>query len=150
MKSDVLHVVEGEPQATIIADLSSADHIPSDTFDCVILTQTLQPFTIFAPPSEPSIAFETRVLLATFPGISQSYDSEWGESCNGISPGYLRGGCLTKCFHRLASRLRRSEMSSRRSRSLHGVAVEESTTAELDYRDAGYDVTIAVRAQKPS
>jgi len=40
-KSDVLHVVEGNPEATIVGDLTNADNIPSEAFDCVILTQTL-------------------------------------------------------------------------------------------------------------
>jgi hypothetical protein len=39
--SDVLHVTEGNPQATIVADLTSARQVPSNTFDCVIFTQTL-------------------------------------------------------------------------------------------------------------
>ena len=80
--SDVLHVVEGEPQATIIADLASADHIPSNSFDCIILTQTLQLIydvraaikTIYR------ILKPSGVLLATFPGISQTYDNEWSDS----------------------------------------------------------------------
>jgi hypothetical protein len=41
-QSDVLHVNNNNPVATIVGDLASADHIPSDLFDCVILTQTLQ------------------------------------------------------------------------------------------------------------
>ena len=41
-KSHVLHVQEGNPRATIVADLSFDNKIPSDTFDCIILTQTLQ------------------------------------------------------------------------------------------------------------
>lgn len=41
-KSDVMHVVSGNPEATIVGDLTRADHIPSDSFDCIILTQTLQ------------------------------------------------------------------------------------------------------------
>src|SRR5438132_14231822 len=40
--SDVMHVTPGNPAATIVADLTSADHVPSDAFDCIILTQTLQ------------------------------------------------------------------------------------------------------------
>ena len=35
-KIDVLHYVEGNPQATIVADLTCADHISSDSFDCII------------------------------------------------------------------------------------------------------------------
>ncbi len=38
-RSDVLHVGEGNPQATIVGDLTHAEHIPSGAFDCVILTR---------------------------------------------------------------------------------------------------------------
>src|SRR5437870_4828532 len=41
-KIDVLHVADRLPTVTIVADLTSADLIPSETFDCIILTQTLQ------------------------------------------------------------------------------------------------------------
>src|SRR5512145_1780122 len=41
-KSDVLHPVEGSPDATIVADLAKADHLPSNVFDAIIFTQTLQ------------------------------------------------------------------------------------------------------------
>src|SRR5690606_18275839 len=40
-KRDVLHVVEGNPRATFVGDLSDAPGLPSDAFDCIILTQTL-------------------------------------------------------------------------------------------------------------
>ncbi len=33
---------EGNPQATIVGDLADAPHIPDDSFDCAIVTQTLQ------------------------------------------------------------------------------------------------------------
>jgi len=40
--SDVLHVTAGNSRATIVADLTCANHIPSSLFDCIVLTQTLQ------------------------------------------------------------------------------------------------------------
>src|SRR5262249_10152895 len=40
-EQDILHVVPGHPGATIVADLSDAPEIPSDCFDCIILTQTM-------------------------------------------------------------------------------------------------------------
>ncbi len=48
--SDVLHKTRDNPNATIVADLTCANHIAKDAFDCIILTQTLQllcrpPFT---------------------------------------------------------------------------------------------------------
>ena len=41
-RSDILMATEGNPQATIVGDLADAPHIPDDTFDCAIVTQTLQ------------------------------------------------------------------------------------------------------------
>jgi SAM-dependent methyltransferase len=41
-RSDVLDVDVANPRATIVADLASADEVPSASFDCVIVTQTLQ------------------------------------------------------------------------------------------------------------
>ena len=38
VRSDVLNAVEGDPRATLVGDLADGDHLPSDTFDCVILT----------------------------------------------------------------------------------------------------------------
>ncbi len=40
-RSDVLNYVDGNPQATIVADLTRADNIPDNSFDCIIITQTL-------------------------------------------------------------------------------------------------------------
>jgi SAM-dependent methyltransferase len=51
-QSDVLDVDPSNAQATLIADLASADDIPTETFDCFILTQTLQ------------YVFDVRVALA--------------------------------------------------------------------------------------
>ena len=61
---------EGNPQATIVADLTDAPHIPDDTFDCAIVTQTLQ----FVYDVRAAFATLHRilapggVLLATVPG----------------------------------------------------------------------------------
>ncbi|MGB5435102.1 MAG: glycosyltransferase [Maribacter sp.] len=40
-KSDILHIDDSNEQATFIGDLSNAPHIPSNSFDCIVLTQTL-------------------------------------------------------------------------------------------------------------
>jgi SAM-dependent methyltransferase len=41
-RSDVLDIDPSNAAATIVADLAAADNIPSESFDCFILTQTLQ------------------------------------------------------------------------------------------------------------
>ena len=150
-KSDILHVVEGDPEATIIADLTDADHIPSDTFDCFILTQTLQ--LIYDVRAAVKTIYRILkpggVLLATFPGISQTYDNEWG--------GTWCWNFTTVSARRLFQEVFPPENLTIETFGnvfaaisfLHGVAVEELTKEELDYRDPGYDVSITVRAVKP-
>ena len=40
-RSDVLHVESGHPGVNLVGDLASADHLPSDTWDAIVCTQTL-------------------------------------------------------------------------------------------------------------
>ena len=81
--SDVLHVEAGHPNATVVGDLTRADHIPCGNFDCVILTQTLQ-FIHDVPAvlrTVKRILKPGGVVLATMLGISpiSRYDMErWG------------------------------------------------------------------------
>jgi ubiquinone/menaquinone biosynthesis C-methylase UbiE len=42
IKSDILHIDDSNKRATFIGDLSNAPQIPDNTFDCFIMTQTLQ------------------------------------------------------------------------------------------------------------
>jgi len=150
-KSDVLHVAEGNPKATIVADLTCTDHIRTDTFDCIIFTQTLQ----FIYDMRAAIRHLHRilkpggVLLATFPGISQisRYDMErWGDFWRFTDASTRRlfaevfgpdnvtiqtyGNVLVACAF------------------LHGLAANELSASELDFADPEYQVVITVRATK--
>ena len=83
-RSDVLHYVRGNPKATIVADLTDAREIPSDSFDCIILTQTLQFIFDFRAATKTlhRILKPGGALLVTCNGISQisRHDMEqWGE-----------------------------------------------------------------------
>src|SRR3954451_7688232 len=71
--SDVLDVDPSNPRATIVADLSRADQIPSDRYDCFVLTQTLQLIYDLngAITHAARILRPGGVLLATLPGISR-------------------------------------------------------------------------------
>jgi glycosyltransferase involved in cell wall biosynthesis/peptidoglycan/xylan/chitin deacetylase (PgdA/CDA1 family)/SAM-dependent methyltransferase len=149
--SDVLQVVEDSPEATIIADLTSADHIPSNTFECIILTQTLQ--LIYDVRAALKTIYRILkpggVLLATFPGISQTYDNEWGDSWfwNFTSSSARR--LFEESFHPANVKVETFGNVLAAISFLHGLAVEELSLEELDYRDPGYEVTITVRAEKP-
>ncbi len=41
-RRDILDINAGNSKATIIADLAKADHLPSDTYDCFVLTHASQ------------------------------------------------------------------------------------------------------------
>ena len=75
---------EGNLQATIVADLTDAPQIPDETFDCAIVTQTLQ-FVYDIRAALTTLHRILRpggVLLATVPGItkiSRIEDEEYGE-----------------------------------------------------------------------
>jgi SAM-dependent methyltransferase len=89
-QSDILHFDEKNPQATFIGDLSSCDHIPDALFDCMILTQTLHLiYDIRAALNNAHRLLKPGgSLVATFPGISQISDPEWGPTwCWGWSSG---------------------------------------------------------------
>ena len=69
---DILDVDASNPQATVIADLAKAYHLPADTYDCFVLTQTLQ--LIYDLRSAIKHIYRILkpggVLLVTVPGIS--------------------------------------------------------------------------------
>jgi SAM-dependent methyltransferase len=151
-KSDVLDIRPGHPGATITADLSKPTSIPSNTFDCVILTQTLP----FIYDVRAAIAEVHRILtpggvvLGTLPGIAQiaRYGMDrWGD--------YWR-------FTSLSAQMLFAEMFPSESLELeaygnvlaavgllHGLVAEELSPEQLNYRDPDYEVTITVRARKP-
>jgi ubiquinone/menaquinone biosynthesis C-methylase UbiE len=150
-KSDVLHVWDDNPQATIVTDLTCADHIPSDTFDCIIFTQTLQ----FIYDFHAALRHLHRILkpggalLATFHGISQisQYDMDrWGEYWRFTTLSAER--LFTEFFSPETVTVKAHGNVLTAIACLHGLTVEELTRKELDYRDPHYEVLISVRAVK--
>ncbi len=149
-RSDVLHAAVGNPNATIIADLTGDDGLPTEAFDCIILTQTLHLiYDVRACARQLCRALKPGgVLLATVPGISQisRYDMErWGD--------YWRFTSLSA--RRLCEEAGPMEVSVTSYGNvftaiafLHGLAAEELRQKELDYSDRDYELLIGVRAVK--
>ncbi len=148
---DVLHVSEEKPEVTIIGDLTLAEHIPSDVYDCVILTQTLQ----FIYDVRAAIRTVHRILrpggvvLSTIPGISKisRYDMDrWGDYW---------------CFTEMSAERLFGEFFPTETLSitvhgnvlaaisfLHGIAASELKKHELDLVDPDYQLLITIRAVK--
>lgn len=152
VRSEILHVSPGLGGNVIQADLTDARQIASDTYDCVILTFTLQ-FIFDVPAAITTLARIVRpggVVLAVVPGISQisRYDMDhWGEfwrftslSARRLFEGAFRAQDITiTTYGNVLSSLA----------SLHGLHSTELTTAELDHHDRDYELVIGIRAVKP-
>lgn len=151
-KSDVLHVQPGYPGATIIADLTSAENIDDDTFDCIILTQTLQLIYDLsaAVRTLKRIVKPGGVVLATVPGITHSGDINWHKSwfwsLTPASAQRLFGSEFGT--DNVTVRAHGNVLSA--AAFLYGLADHELTRKELDYADPAYIVTIGIRAKRPT
>lgn len=152
-RSDVLHVISGNPEATIVADLSRGDHLPSGAFDCIVLTQTLQ--CIY----DQRAALQTchrilkpgGVLLATTHGISKlsrTDMAQWGEYWRLTS----RSARLLfeETFAPESVQVETHGNVLTTTAFLYGLAAEELTREELEFRDpkAEYEMLITIRVVK--
>lgn len=151
-RSDVLHVAEKRPRVTLIGDLSNADHIPADTFDCIVLTQTLQ-YIYDLPAAIRTVHRSLRpggAALVTVPGISKisRYDMDhWGSYWSFTSCSVQRlFGTVFPATH-VEVGAHGNVLST--IAFLHGLAAQELKRRELDYVDRDYELLITLRAVKP-
>jgi len=151
-KLDILHPDQGNPCATIVADLTRANQISSDTFDFIVLTQTLH--LIYDVRAAVATLYRILkpggILLATVSGISKisRHDMDrWGHNW-----------AFTTCsaehlFHEFFPKQNVKIESHGNVLAaiafLHGVASEELNRQKLDYPDPDYQVLITIRAVKP-
>jgi SAM-dependent methyltransferase len=152
--SDVLHSVPGNPAATLVADLTTADSIPAERFDCIILTQTLQMiFDVRAALHQLHRVLKPGgVLLATSHGISRVARREgvdpWGEYW------HFTAQSTRRLFEALfpADHLEIVTYGNvlAAAASLYGLTAADLAPAELDHRDPDFEVIVAVRARKPA
>jgi SAM-dependent methyltransferase len=151
-KQDILHPDEGNPQATIVADLADAPQIPDDSFDCLICTQTI----MYIYDVHAAIRTMHRILapggvvFVTVPGVSricQPEDEIWGDFWRFTTKSITRlfedafggpGGVTVEAYGNVLTA----------AAQLYGIAAEELTRQELDHRDPNFEVLLAVRAQK--
>jgi SAM-dependent methyltransferase len=149
--SDVLHFSRGVEGATITGDLTSADHIPSDSFDCIILTQTLH----FIFDLRAALATIGRILrpggcvLVTTPGISQiCRDQADKESDSWRLTPSSAARLFREYFKAENVRVESYGNVLTAAAFLYGLATRELSPAELDHHDPDYPLIVSIAAIK--
>jgi glycosyltransferase involved in cell wall biosynthesis len=149
-QSDILHVDASNQKATFIGDLSDAPHVPDNTFDCVVLTQTLHLIYEYkqALATCHRILKPGGVLLLTVPGITPIDHGEWRKT--------WYWSFTDSALHRLMAETFPSDSLAITSYGnvfiasafLYGLGLPEVTSAQLDVYDPQFQVINAVKAVK--
>jgi SAM-dependent methyltransferase len=148
-RSEVLDVDPSNPHATIIADLAAADAIEDESFDCFILTQTLQ----FVYDSKSAVRHAHRVLrqggvlLVTLPIVSPIVEEAGLRDYWRFTPASCRrlfGDVFGPDSVEIS--IDGNVLSS--IAFFAGVAQEELDGSDLDQRDARFPTIACVRAVK--
>jgi SAM-dependent methyltransferase len=152
LQSDVLHAAPGNPDATMVADLTHAEHLAANAFDCIILTQTLQYiYDLRAAMCTLHRSLKPGgVLLATCPGISQTsrYDADnWGEFWRFTTLSARR--LCTEVFPNDGVTVQAYGNVLVATAFLYGLILPELRRDELEYHDPDYELLITIRAVKP-
>lgn len=146
-RSDVLHLHAGHPGATITADLTHAPHLRAGTFDCVIVTQTLQ-YVYDLPAAMETlrrILVPGGTLLLSVPGLSRTSDPEWDRWMWNFTSRSL-GRLLADFFDPGVTEVEGHGNLLAAVACLHGLAVEDVGTDRLAPVDPGYEVCVTARA----
>jgi SAM-dependent methyltransferase len=148
-RSDVLDIDASNQAATFVADLAAADDIPSELFDCFILTQTLQ----YVFDLRAAVRHAHRMLrpggtlLCSVPSVSRigrrELSSEYWRltpaACTRLFGDAFVGGAVEVRGHG-------NVLSA--VAFLMGMAAEELSPRELDADDPFFPVVVTVRATK--
>jgi hypothetical protein len=147
---DILDIDPENSNATIIADLTAAEVIPTETYDCFILNQTLQYiFDIDAAVHHAHrILRSSGVLLAVVPSVSR-INPKYG--VEGEYWRFTEASCkklFGKFFGAANIQVRPYGNLLTCMAFLAGMAKEDLHEHELEYNDPNYPLILTVRAFK--
>jgi glycosyltransferase involved in cell wall biosynthesis len=147
-QSDVLHV--NDPQASFVGDLSDAPHIPDNTFDCLVLTQTLHLIYDFKSALQTCyrILKPGGTLLLTVPGITPIDRGEWRETWYWTFTDRALHHLLAETFPGGSVEISSFGNVHVATAFLYGMGLPELDPASLDFYDPQFQVINAVKAVK--
>jgi SAM-dependent methyltransferase/glycosyltransferase involved in cell wall biosynthesis len=143
---DILHVDDTNPLATIVADLTKPNTIPSDQFDCIVCTHVLHIIAELdkAVSELHRILKPGGVLLVSVPHISMcdpAFHEIWRFTPEGLNL------VLAKSFGSAVT-VRAYGNSLTAAAELRGLVASEFDQATLNYHDPRFAVEICARAYK--
>jgi len=147
---DILHVHPGNPRATLVGELADPAVVEDNSFDCMIITQTLQ----FIYEFQTTIARIHQalrpggVVLLTVPGISQIDRGEWKSVWYWAFTTASMTRLFISVFGEDAVTVTNLGNVFAATAFLQGLSVGEVDTRKLDVIDDAYQVVITVRARK--
>lgn len=150
VKSDILHMDASNPKATLIGDLSHADHLAPEQFDCIVLTQTLQLIYDFQAAVRQChrLLKKGGTLLLTVPGISQIDYGQWGDTWYWSFTGKSIQKLLTESFSTTETFVSTHGNVQTATAFLYGMGKPEIDDAIMDRHDPHYQLIITARATK--
>ena len=138
------------PDADIEADLAIGDGVPSDAFDCIILTQTLHMiYDVEGVLRTVHRALKPGgVCLATVPGISQIDAKDGPDKWFWFMTQTAARRLFEERFERADIEIEVQGNVLAATAFLQGVALEELDPAQLDVPDPLYPMITGIRAMK--
>jgi glycosyltransferase involved in cell wall biosynthesis len=152
VKSDILHINSANAKATFVGDLSNAPHVPSDAFDCIILTQTLH----FIYDFKEALRTCYRVLkpggtlLLTVPGISHIDHGEWRDYWLWAFTDKSMKRLVAETFPGADNEIKTYGNVFVAAAFLYGMGLPEFPKKYLWHHDPSYQVIISVKVTKPA
>lgn len=150
LDGDVLDIDTDNKNATIYGDLREPGLFPANRYDCIILTQTIHVIDDFHKvlTSVHRMLKKGGTLLATLPSVSRidvaaAIDSDFWRFTT-ASTGYIFKQHFKKENLEIAAYGNVWGCAA----FLYGLALEEITKKELDYKDENFPLIVCVRAVK--
>lgn len=146
-RHDVLHLEEGNPRATIVADIAAPNSIPADSFDCIVCTHVLH----MIPDVDAAIREMHRILKPGGVLLTAVPQASWCDEREGELWRFTRLG-----LHRLISRRFGDDAVATRAYGnslvaageMRGLIADEFTWKELHTHDVNCAVEVCSRAVK--
>lgn len=149
-QQEVLHINPGNPEATIVGDISVPGVLPEAGLDCIVLTQTLH----LIYDMKAAVEGMRRglkpggVALVTVPGISPVAEDEWGATWYWSLTTLAATRLFGDVFGPENIEIETFGNAYAATTFLQGLAHQEVSKRKLDVVDDRYPVIITIKARR--